>query len=330
MSDTNENPVQENNAELVKSEPKNVEVSADLLNEAVTQLRKLTELRQRESERQERAMTLMQKQIKRQGLLSRYVILMSSLAVLIGIGLAYLVSDAARKADVTAESLLLVDGRLADASKVVADATEQQAAGLNEVRSEVVATRETTANLSREITEAQASLGKNITEELQATRETQAGVIQKVEEQLGAVREERDQVRGEVRNLLEEKTAEFVSKEMQLVAEREAIVEATKKSKEEQRALIQQTIERLSAMSASLTEVEAAADAPTEAEVNEAVAEAEDIAGEVENPTETIEAHVEDTATVVEEAAPVVEDAVSEPAPETAVEEPAPEAPVAE
>lgn len=264
----------ENTAEVMKSPETRVEVSADLLNEAVTQLRKLTELRQREAERQERAIAQMQKAIKRQGLLSRYVILTCTLAVLIGIGLAYLISENSRKADVAAESLLIVDDRLADAAKVITRETKRQASGLDDVRTEVVATREN-----------QVKLSSAISEELQASRDVQSTVIQKVEEQLTAVREERDQIRGEVRTVLEEKTREITTKEMALASEREAIVEATKKSKEEQKALILQTIERLTAMSASLTPEEQETETPTETEVEQAVEAAEAVAAEIESET---------------------------------------------
>jgi hypothetical protein len=246
----------ENTPEIIKSPEARVEVSADLLHEAVTQLRKLTELRQREAERQERSIAQMHKAIKRQGILSRYVILTCTLAVLISVGLAYLINDNSKKADVTAQSLMLVD-----------DSIAKTARAMDKVSDEVSTTRE-----------AQARLTDEITRELSATRETQSSVIQKVEEQLGAVREERDQIRGEVRTVLEEKTREITDKELALAGEREAIVEASKRSKEEQKALIQQTIERLAAMQASLIpEEEAPANTPSDSEIEEAVSAAEEI-----------------------------------------------------
>jgi hypothetical protein len=264
----------ENNPEVIKSSPENrVEVSADLLNEAVTQLRKLTELRQREAERQERAIAQMQKSIKRQGILSRYVILTSTLAVLISVGLAYLIRNSVRNEAVTSSTLSQFNESVTGATRTIDD-----------MRAEV-----------------------------SASRDTQSSMIKKVEEQLGAVREERDQVRGEVRNVLEEKTREFADKELALAEEREAIVEATKRSKEEQKALIQQTIERLAAMSASLTpEEEASANQPSDSEIEEAVSEAEEIVESTESTSDAIvevtpEAPVEPQN--LEQAEPVAEEA---------------------
>jgi len=59
-----------------------LEVSADVLNEAVMQLRRLSGIRQREAERQERALAQLHSAIKRQARLSRFVIVASTLVVL--------------------------------------------------------------------------------------------------------------------------------------------------------------------------------------------------------------------------------------------------------
>lgn len=292
----NEKPVPAPEAEVIKPESGRVEVSADLLNEAVTQLRKLTEIRQREAERQERAIAQMHKAIKRQGVLSRYVILTSTLAIVLVIGLAYLIHDAGQKADVTATSLFMVEKSVSDANRTIATETKRQAESLDSVRAEV-----------------------------SASRETAAGLLNKVEEQLSAVREERDQVRGEVRNVLEEKTREIADKELALAAEREAIVEAGKRSKEEQKALIQQTIERLNAMSASLseeeteparaeetpaeiTETEAATAVPTEFGAQEAVSEAGEIVESVETESAISEEQITAAGPESEIAAPATEE----------------------
>ncbi|HMO50052.1 MAG TPA: hypothetical protein PKE26_03870 [Kiritimatiellia bacterium] len=265
--------------EIVKTGGGRVEVSADLLNEAVTQLRKLTELRQRESERQERAMAQMHTAIKRQGLLSRYVILTCTLAVLICVGIAYLVRQSAKQEAVTAETLSQVDERLSVATQTIAQESQRQAGGLEQVRSEVAGARE-----------EQVRLSGGIVQEMQAARESQTVVIQKVEEQLGAVREERDHVRGEVRSVLEEKTRQFTEREIALRAEREAIKEAKQRSKEEQKALIEQTIERLNAMTAALSIAEDDAGAPTDAEIDDLITEVEAVEAKIaEAQTEVME-----------------------------------------
>jgi hypothetical protein len=269
MSD-NQTPSSEQPAEIVPSSNKKVEVSADVLNEAVMQLRKLTELRQRESERQERAIAQMHTALKRQGILSRYVIVCCLIVVVIAAGLAYLMRQSTRHELVTSANLTLVDQRLAETSQTIAEETQKQVSTLDSVRSEVMTTRE-----------EQARLTQGVEQELMATRQSHSAVIQKVEEQLGAVRAERDEVRGEVRTVLEEKTRQLTDKEIELRAEREAIKEAKIRSKEEQKALIQQTIERLNAMTASLA-VDETAEAPAAPE-----ATAEPVAPETTEPAET-------------------------------------------
>lgn len=266
----NQTPSPEQPAEIVPSSNKKVEVSADVLNEAVMQLRKLTELRQRESERQERAIAQMHTALKRQGILSRYVIVCCLIVVVIAAGLAYLMRQSARHELVTSANLTLVDQRLAETSQTIAEETQKQVSTLDSVRSEVMTTRE-----------EQARLTQGVEQELMATRQSHSAVIQKVEEQLGAVRAERDEVRGEVRTVLEEKTRQLTDKEIELRAEREAIKEAKIRSKEEQKALIQQTIERLNAMTDSLA-VDETAEAPAASE-----APADPVAPETTEPAET-------------------------------------------
>ncbi len=256
MNDAN-NDTHAPEAEIIKPEAARVEVSAEMLNDALIQLRKLTEIRQREAERQERAIAQMQKAIKRQGILSRYVILTSSFALVLVIGLGYIVHDAGRKTDIAANTLLMVEKSVSDANQTIAAETRRQAEGLAGLEAEIL-----------------------------SSRESQAGLLKKVDEQLGAVREERDQVRGEVRHVLEEKTREITGKELALAAEREAIAEAAKRSKEEQKALIQQTIDRLTAMSATLVEAPPPQETPAPEEPVISIEAAPD---EAEIPPGTIE-----------------------------------------
>jgi len=288
----NENEDQTPNepTEIVKPSGNKVAVSADLLNEAVSQLRKLTEIRQRESERQERAIAQMHQAIKRQGMLSRYVIFTSLLVVIIAGALAYMMRNSVRNEQVTVEKLAVVDERLAQATQTIAEESQRQASTIDNVRNEVLGARE-----------EQSRSSLSIEQELQATRASQATVIQKVEEQLGAVRQERDEVRGEVRSVLEEKTRQFTEREIQLRAERDAIAEAKKRSREEQKELIQQTIARLNAMTVTLDSD--GESAPTQDEINEVITEAE-----------AVEAAIQET--------PAEPEAPAEPAP---APEPAPE-----
>lgn len=280
---------EETTAEVVKPEGGRVEVSGDLLNEAVSQLRKLTEIRQREAERQERAIAQMHKAIKRQGILSRYVILTCTLAVLVAVGVAYLIAEQGKKVDNTASSLLAVETSMKDSAATISEAASQQAAGLDSVRGEVAATREETARMT-----------ESIGQELQASRSAQETVVRTVEEQLNAVRGERDQIREELRNALDEKTAEIASREIALVEEREAIAEATERSKEEQKVLIQQTIERLAAMAASL-DGDIEAEAPTDAEIDEVVSEVEQVESGLAVEAEPVEEQAVSEEVVAEE-----------------------------
>lgn len=125
----------------------------------------------------------------------------------------------------------------------------------------------------------------------------------------------------------------FTRKEIELRAERDAIKEAKKRSKEEQKELIQQTIERLNAMTASLTvDEEAPAVAETtDAEIDEVITNVDaveaSIAEEVATPApeEVVAEDVVAEDVVVEEV--VVEDVSGEVTPVT--EPPATEAPAA-
>lgn len=274
----NLSPTPEEPSEIVSPSPKKVEVSAELLNEAVMQLRKMAELRQRETERQERAIAQMHSALKRQGILSRYVVICCLIVVVISGGLAYLMRRSSINELTTQKNLESVDQRLAAASQTIAEETQKQVSTLDNVRTEVMSSRE-----------EQTRLARDVEQELMATRESHSAVIQKVEEQLGAVRQERDEVRGEVRSVLEEKTRQLTDKEIELRAEREAIKEAKIRAKEEQKALIQQTIERLNVMSASLsTSEEAPADtAPGEAAEVETETESVPSAPEVEPAPES-------------------------------------------
>lgn len=281
-------------SEIVKPSGNRVEVSADVLNEAVSQLRKLTEIRQRESERQERAIAQMHTAIKRQSILSRYVIVVSLLVIIISGALAYFMYVSVNNEKVTMEKLGIVDETLSSTAQAIADGTQRQVSSLDNVRTEVLTTREEQARISNEIGQ-----------ELKAARESQASVIQKVEEQLGAVRQERDEVRGEVRNMLEEKTEMFTKREIELRAEREAIKEAKIRSKEEQKALIQQTIERLNAMTSTLDSEEDAA-APSDAEINRVVSEVDAVEATISEPAAALP---EVKEAIAEEVVPATETA---------------------
>lgn len=279
----------ENPSEIIKpSENKRVEVSADLLNEAVVQLRKMAEIRQRDSERQERAIAQMQKSLKRQGILSRYVVLMCLIVVIISAGLAYFMWQSAKTEKTTISTLTNVNDSLTSTAQTIAQETQKQVSTLDNVRGE-----------------------------LQASRQVQESVLKKVEEQLGTVRQERDAVTGEVRSMLEEKTEMFTRKEIELRAEREAIKEAKQRSKEEQKELIQQTIERLNAMTASLASDEetipdeAATDEQIDAVVSEVDAVEATMTEEPAAPTEVEDVPAEDSPAAEEPAANAEEPAAN-------------------
>lgn len=309
---------EEKQAEVVKAPENRVEVSADLLNEAVGQLRKMAEIRLRDSERQERAISQMQKTLKRGRILSRYVIFSCLVVMLVSVGLAYLMWQSASSEKTTATTLIEVNDSLQDATKTIAAETQKQVSSLDNIRVDVVKARE-----------EQARIASDLEQELKATREIQAAVVEKVEEQLGAVRGERDQITGEVRSLLEEKTEFYLAKERELEAERDAIKDAKERSKEEQKELINDTIARLNAMAASLEGGEVI----TVSEVEEAVSAAEEAIAEGEIIEEiTEEAVIEAVEETVEEAAPEEADAPEEAVEETVetTEEPAAEEPAEE
>ena len=208
MKDDISNLAERHNAEPAVAGPR-VEVSAELLNDAVLQLRKLSGIRQREAERQERAIAQLHVALKRQSRLNRFVLLASTIAIAAALFTGYVAWRSQSSNTLAAQSLSDV---------------EKQLAANNDLMST----------------------------DLAAARASQDQLAEKVEQQLQAVRLERDQVRGEVRNVLDEKTRALATQEAALQAEKLALDEARAKVRQEQQALIQETIERLNAMSVQL------------------------------------------------------------------------------
>lgn len=193
-----------------------VEVPAELLNEAVLQLRKLSGIRQREAERQERAIAQLHATMKRQVRLNRYLILLSVLVIAAAAFSGYLAWKSTRQETYTARTLDEV-GKQLDANNQI-------------MKSDLSAARESQSELSRQIAS-----------------------------QLEAIRSERDQVRGEVRSVLDEKTRMIATQEAAVLAEKAALEETRSRIRQEQQVLIQQTIQQLNAMSAGLQDASPAA-----------------------------------------------------------------------
>jgi len=95
------------------------EVSPALLSEAILQLRKLNAIRQRETERQERAIAQMHAALKRQSRLSRFVLLACILALLSALFSAYLGWRSHRKQAATGSSLIEVEKRLGENNEII-------------------------------------------------------------------------------------------------------------------------------------------------------------------------------------------------------------------
>lgn len=191
-----------------------LEVSADVLNEAVMQLRRLSGIRQREAERQERALAQLHSSIKRQARLNRFVIVASILVVVSAALSGYIAWRSAQAEIATATALANMEVQTGENSRMVKT-------------------------------------------DLASARESQAELARQVAAQMEAIRVERDQVRTEIRSALDEKTRMMATREAAIQAEKAALEETRNRIRQEQQALIQQTIQQLNAMSAELQDIPA-------------------------------------------------------------------------
>ncbi|HMP73650.1 MAG TPA: hypothetical protein PKE55_10345 [Kiritimatiellia bacterium] len=297
-SDTPETP--ETTPEVVPSTSSNkpVQVSGELLQEAVVQLRRLTELRQKETERHERAMAQMNASIRKQTMLNRLLLFASALVVLVVFGLAFMIKGITNTQEKTAQALSGVDQRLSEAASTVARETEKTVLAMEGVRKDVEGVREDVELVRRDFTsstEQQVLMAREVEARLREANTTQEGVIARIDTQLDAVRAERDAIREEVFSAIDSRSREFIERELAIQAERERIASEREEAKEYRAQVIADAISRLNAFTADLTgEIEAAIEADSVEPLDEEPSVEE--SAPVENLEETITEEAESTS----------------------------------
>ena len=214
---------------------RDVTVPADMLSDALVQLKKLATLRQQEAERQQLAMVRMEKQMKRHTRVNRLV-MFSSVAMLLALVISATVMwDMISGNEDIHAGLKVVEDGLGDAARVV---------------------RETSAVQGQQI--------DAVNQTLEAARAEQVKVASRIDTSMEALRVERDAVTAEVREVLEEKTGELTRKEIDLHDRAEQIRQEAVKARAARREIIGDAIQKLVALESAAAAVEPiAADLPT-------------------------------------------------------------------
>ncbi|MCB1069678.1 MAG: hypothetical protein KDL31_04935 [Kiritimatiellae bacterium] len=297
----------ETSAEVVKSSGNNVEVSGEMLQEAVVQLRRLTELRQKEAERQERAISQMNATIRKNAMLNRLVLFASALVVLVVFGLAFMIKTVNVKQEAAASAIQGVESTLSATAATVSKSAEQQIAALSTVKTELTQAKDEQIQIVKGMQAELASTRDGVSEKiettrdeiidgLQASRQVQTEVAQKIDSQLEAVRSERDAVREEVFNAIDTRSREFTERELALIAEKEHIEELKKLAAQERRDAINEAIARLKAMNEALMqEAEGLAPEAASTETSEPAVTAEEEVETESAPAVDTEAVIENT-----------------------------------
>jgi len=199
--------------------PRDVTVPADMLSEALVQLKKLATLRQQESERQQLAMVRMEEQMKRHSRMNRLVLFSSAVVLLALVVTGFLLRDlVAGEKDVRAGLSVVNDG-LGDTARSVRHAAAEQVKRID-----------------------------GVNETLEAAKAEQIKLASRIDSSMDELRVERDAVTAEVRGVLEEKTGEFALRELELQDRAEQIRHEAVRAREARRQIIGDAIQKLAAL----------------------------------------------------------------------------------
>ncbi len=259
------------NADLV--EPSGVTTQPALLEEAVSQLKKLSDLRQQELVRQEQFITEMQSTVRDQARQNRLLfnIIGAMISILILL-VAYSVQSLKTEQENTAQEVSNVNSRLGTTATLIRQVSKQQAKGVRELGDGLSARLvESASQVSSKLDASVASIGSSVGS-IEGSLETVssklddsvANISQSVETSFGAVREERDQVKNEVERVLNAHRDHIVEKEFALEKRAEDLLAQEEQTRQERLRIIGDAIDRLSSMADTLkTDEELAAEAET-------------------------------------------------------------------
>lgn len=254
--------------QVVQSQDLDVRVSSKALDEALVQLKRLTELRQQESARQKLAITEMQDSIKQQSRAGRLVLGLCVVILLGLVALALRFNDLTSTSDAMHTTVATVGHRLATASDIIRIGTAKQAKELGEVRNGVA-----------DVLSGQTEIGVRVEKELQSTRnaveeqkkETALGrerIVGEIASSVALFREERDGVRHEVRRVLDDRTRALAAREALLRSTEESLRDDVERARDQRRQVMHEAIERLAELGDTApagAETVAASVAPTPA-----------------------------------------------------------------
>jgi|GEM_PF-359890 len=199
--------------------PRDVTVPADMLSEALVQLKKLAELRRQESERQQLAMVRMEQQMKRHAKMNRLVLFSTAVVILALVASSFLLRDLVIGGNEVKAELAGVNSGLGDAARSVRRATAEQ-------------TRQFDA----------------VNRTLEAGKTEQVQLASRIDSSMDELREERDAVTAEVRGVLEEKTGEYARKELELHDRAALIRQEAVRARQARREIIGDAIKKLAAL----------------------------------------------------------------------------------
>jgi len=252
-----------------------VEVPSEMLASAVSQIQRLSELRERELASQKEAIATMRSAVEQQrrslrlGLLSMFLILAVAIT---GLGVTLLIRNQNEQMREGVDRLTggvdaaaaAVEANAEETQAALAKVSEEQEERLSEVQTVVKTGQEEQGKIARKIgddvAEAktlvakasadQAELKTTVAKELEGSKnelaKTRTEIVDKMEKSVAELRAERDRVQAEVKSLLEEKVGLLTDRELELERERVRVSEMEDDARERTRDVIANAMRRLS------------------------------------------------------------------------------------
>ncbi len=234
---------------------------ARLLEDAVAQLRKLSELREQEIKRNELLIAEMREHVRRSAGLGRTFrwlgLAAVALLIVLGLGVNHLRKDQNR----TETEVRNAADKIERLNQDLVVTAERSAARLDDV--------------TVSLTEASGKLGA-----------VESGIAAKVDDSLLAVRQERDAVRHEVRQTLDGQHQELLARELVLRDEAERLTHEAERVHEERTRILQEAIAKLNAIAGEPSPGQRASKEPPAAADEDAEESGAEAEGADESPPE--------------------------------------------
>lgn len=207
---------------------------ARILEEAVAQLRKLSEMREQEIKRSEALMAEVREHVQRHASVSRRLTILSAVVLVLVLSLALGVHRLRKEQSRTQTNMQEAATKIDRLNSTVLDSSMQQGTRFDGITTSL---EETTKKLG----------------------EVQSGVAATVDNSLQAVRQEREAVRTEVRLTLDNQNRQIVEREVALRDEEARILLEAERARVERARILRETIDKLTALSGEAKALGAAA-----------------------------------------------------------------------